>query len=208
MHRFTCSNNIILRHHCGWGLLSTCFALCLTWFFLVWKLGNWSTWRLSSLPKTLHLVNDDKSRRRVGQYGARSWVLHPFMVPPPFTDCQERYLDLPPALLAPPVPATPGPSLRWTHLHPSTSSWHLCWNTFPPLPNHAPPAAGISGIRNYPYEMVNFLRVRIQPYLSMSAFPGPHTRSVPLRPQPPQATLYPALKDLERALSIFIMEIS
>lgn len=147
MHRFTCSNNIVLRHHCGWGLLSTCLT-CLTWFFLVLefpRLGNWSTWRLNDLTKTLHLGNDGKSRLRVGQYGPRSWVPHPFMVPPASTDCQEGCLDLPPALLAPPVPATPGPSLRWimvlwhifTHQHPldifAETRFHHCPNTHPQL---------------------------------------------------------------------------
>lgn len=106
------------------------------------------TWKLKHMEAKqfdLHLGNDGKSRLRVGQYGSRSWVLHPFMVPPAFTGCQEGYLDLPPALLAPPVPATPGPSLGWvvvpwyifTHQHPldifAETRFLRCPNTPPQL---------------------------------------------------------------------------
>ena len=206
MHRFTCSNNIVLRHHCGWGLLSTCLT-CLTWFFLILefpRLGNWSTWRLNDLTKTLHLGNDGLGLGNMVPpvHGPTCLYRLPGRLPWPSTSragssCPSQ---------ARPIAQMDNGTL--THLHPSTSSWHLCWNTFPPLPKHTPPAAFISGILHHPCEVVTFLRVRMRPYLSMSAFPGLHTRSVPLCPQPPQPTLHSALKDLERALSLFIMEIA
>lgn len=130
----------------------------------------------------------------VGQHGARSCVLHPCRVLPPFADA---------AMRAPSASQQPCCTFCPSHARPTT-----VWGMAPPrISTHQrhqeilaqthflhhqpdPPAALLSGVLSHPYEMVNFWRLRARPCLSLSAFTGPRTQGrYPLVPHSPFSIL-------------------